>query len=694
MQKIWICGAKGQIGQAINEIIDKLEFKVLDTDIDDLDITDTDEVLRFGEMNRPDIIINCAGLTNIEECENDISKAYKVNALGARNLSIIARKLEAKLVHISTDDVFDGKSDQPYNEFDQTRPQTAYGKSKLAGEQYVKEFTYKHFIIRSTWVYGLGNNFINDLLEKVNKGESLAIASDQFGSPTSAKELARFILHLIDTNEYGTYHATNKGVCSRYEFAHEILKLTGKEAQMKAVPTHLYDFSKVRPAYCVLDNFIMSMTPVYILKKGVYIMKNKKKLGLTTLIFIALIAGAITGIIINYCIPSNKIVDDFIVSGLFYVVGQGFIRLMRMLVVPLVFCSIVCGSMAVGDTKKLGSVGLKTMLFYLCTTALAVVVALCIANVINPGIGLDMSAIKITSKVTESTQATSVTETLLNIIPTNIFESLANGTMLQIILFALILGVILANMSDRVDIVKNFFSQFNDIMMEMTMAVMKLAPIGVFCLISKTFAEIGFDVFIPLLKYMFCVLLALGVQCFGVYMSMLKIFSGLNPIIFIKNFFPVMAFAFSTSTSNATIPMNIDTLAEKMGVSKKISSFTIPLGATINMDGTSIMQGVAVVFTAQAFGIHLSMMDYATVIGTATLASIGTAGVPSVGLITLTMVFNSVGLPVEGIALIMGIDRILDMTRTAVNITGDAVCTTVVASMNKAVDRDIYYGRK
>lgn len=423
-------------------------------------------------------------------------------------------------------------------------------------------------------------------------------------------------------------------------------------------------------------------------------MKNKKKLGLTTMIFIALILGAITGIIINYCIPSNKVVDEFIVGGAFYVIGQGFIRLMRMLVVPLVFCSIVCGSMAVGDTKKLGAVGLKTMLFYLCTTALAVVVALCVANLINPGIGLDMSAIKVTSQVTESTQATSVTETLLNIIPTNIFESLANGTMLQIILFALILGVILANMSDRADIVKNFFSQFNDIMMEMTMVVMKLAPIGVFCLISKTFAEIGFDVFIPVLKYMACVLLALGVQCFGVYMSMLKIFSGLNPIIFIKNFFPVMAFAFSTSTSNATIPMNIDTLAEKMGVSKKISSFTIPLGATINMDGTSIMQGVAVVFTAQAFGIHLSMMDYATVIGTATLASIGTAGVPSVGLITLTMVFNSVGLPVEGIALIMGIDRILDMTRTAVNITGDAVCTTVVASMNKAVDRDIYYGRK
>ena len=420
-------------------------------------------------------------------------------------------------------------------------------------------------------------------------------------------------------------------------------------------------------------------------------MKNKKKLGLTTLIFIALIAGAITGIIINYCIPSNKIVDDFIVSGLFYVVGQGFIRLMRMLVVPLVFCSIVCGSMAVGDTKKLGAVGLKTMLFYLCTTALAVVVALCIANVINPGIGLDMSAIKITSKVTESTQATSVTETLLNIIPTNIFESLANGTMLQIILFALILGVILANMSDRVDIVKNFFSQFNDIMMEMTMMIMSLAPIGVFCLISRTFATIGFSAFVPLAKYMIAVLLALAIQCLGVYQILLKIFTVLNPIRFIKKFFPVMAFAFSTATSNATIPLSIETLSKKVGVSKKISSFTIPLGATINMDGTSIMQGVAVVFAAQAFGIHLSMADYITVIGTATLASVGTAGVPSVGLVTLTMVFNSVGLPVEAIGLIMGIDRILDMTRTAVNITGDAVCTTIVAHQNKALDKKVFY---
>lgn len=417
---------------------------------------------------------------------------------------------------------------------------------------------------------------------------------------------------------------------------------------------------------------------------------EKKKLGLTTKIFIGLIAGAIFGIILNYFVPSGSLKDDIIINGVLYVIGQGFIRLMQMLVVPLVFCSLVCGSMSIGDTKKLGTIGVKTLLFYLATTAIAISVALAIANLINPGIGLDMSSVTATSTVTTS-ESTSFVDTLLNIIPVNIFEGLASGTMLQIIFFALMLGVIIAKLGDRVEIVGNFFSQFNDIMMEMTMIVMKVAPIGVFCLIGKTFAGIGFEAFLPMLKYMFGVFLALGVQCFIVYLGLLKLFTGLNPIIFIKNFFPVMAFAFSTATSNATIPLSIDTLAKKMGVSKRVSSFTIPLGATINMDGTAIMQGVAVVFAAQAYGILLTPMDYITVIGTATLASVGTAGVPGVGLITLTMVFNSVGLPVEAIALIMGIDRILDMTRTAVNITGDAVCTTIVAKQNNALNTDIYY---
>lgn len=418
--------------------------------------------------------------------------------------------------------------------------------------------------------------------------------------------------------------------------------------------------------------------------------KDKKKLGLTTKIFVALIAGAVVGMVLHYLIPASSVKDDIIVNGIMQVVGQGFIRLMKMLVVPLVFCSLVCGSMAIGDTKKLGTVGVRTLLFYLATTAIAITIALSIGNLINPGVGLDMSAVQ--SNATEVTVAESTTlvDTLLNIIPDNPIGSLANGNMLQIIVFALIVGIILAKLGERSETVANFFTQFNDIMMEMTMMVMSLAPIGVFCLIGKTFAGIGFSAFVPLAKYMVGVLAALVIQCVVVYMALLKIFTGLNPIKFLKNFFPVMAFAFSTATSNATIPMSIDTLAKKMGVSKRISSFTIPLGATINMDGTAIMQGVAVVFAAQAFGIQLDFMDYITVIGTATLASIGTAGVPGVGLITLTMVFNSVGLPVEAIGLIMGIDRILDMSRTAVNITGDAVCTTIVAHQNKALDKSVF----
>lgn len=421
--------------------------------------------------------------------------------------------------------------------------------------------------------------------------------------------------------------------------------------------------------------------------------KGKKKLGLTTVIFIALIAGAVTGTIINNFFMHIDVVNKVLVEGIFYVIGQGFISLMKMLVVPLVFCSIVCGAASIGDTKTLGKVGVRTIIFYICTTMLAVAVALSVASLINPGLGLDMSAVE-NVKTTIDSSATntdlSLVDTILNIIPTNPIASLANGEMLQIIVFALIVGIILAKLKDKAQLVSNFFQQGNDIMMEMTMMIMKIAPIGVFCLVGRTFSELGFSAMVPMFKYMITVVLALAIQCYGVYMIMLRVFAGLNPFKFAKKFFPVQAFAFSTATSNATIPLNIDTLEEKVGVSRKISGFTIPLGATINMDGTSIMQGVAVVFVAQAFGIHLDPADYLTVIATATLASIGTAGVPSVGLVTLAMVFDSVGLPVSGIGLIMGIDRILDMLRTAVNITGDAVCTTIVAKQNKELDKEVF----
>ena len=365
--------------------------------------------------------------------------------------------------------------------------------------------------------------------------------------------------------------------------------------------------------------------------------KSNKKLGLTTKIFIALILGAICGVVLYYWVPNGTFRDDVLINGVFYVVGDGFLRLMQMLVVPLVFCSLVCGSAAIGDTKTLGKVGMKTVTFYMLTTALAITVALSVGKIINPGIGLDISSVQ--QAETQVAEATSIADTLLNIIPKNPIQGLAEGNMLQIILL-------------------KGFTQFNDLMMEMTSLIMNVAPFGVFCLIAKNFANIGFDAFLPMLKYMLSVFIALGVQCFVVYMLFLKVTTGLSPVKFIKKFAPVMGFAFSTATSNATIPMSIDTLYKKMGVSKKISSFTIPLGAT------------------------------------ATLASIGTAGVPSVGLITLSMVFTSVGLPVEGIALIMGIDRILDMTRTAVNITGDAICTTIVAYQNKDVDIEVFNEEK
>ncbi|AOR23130.1 dicarboxylate/amino acid:cation symporter [Clostridium taeniosporum] len=414
----------------------------------------------------------------------------------------------------------------------------------------------------------------------------------------------------------------------------------------------------------------------------------KGKLGLTTKVFIALILGAIFGIILYNFVPSGTFRDVFLIDGVFKIVGKGFLRAMQMLVVPLVFCSLVCGSLAIGDTKKLGKVGIKTMGFYVVTTAIAITVAIGIGKVINPGIGLDMSSVKISEPTIAESKAFS--DVILDIIPTNPINALSQGNMLQIIFFAMLVGIILASLGKKTEVVADFFKAGNEIMMKMTMIVMEVAPIGVFCLISTTFATLGWDAFTPMLKYMGAVFLALAIQCLGTYMVMLKGFSGLSPIKFLKKFAPVMSFAFSTATSNATIPLSVDTLDKKIGVSKKISSFTVPLGATINMDGTAIMQGVAVVFVAQAFGINLGVNDYITVILTATLASIGTAGVPGVGLITLSMVFNSVNLPVEGIALIMGIDRILDMTRTAVNITGDAVCTTIVAKQEGEFDKEIF----
>ena len=415
-----------------------------------------------------------------------------------------------------------------------------------------------------------------------------------------------------------------------------------------------------------------------------------KSISLGNKILIGMVLGMIVGLILNFYVTDSFIKDIVLMDNVFYLGGNLFIKLMKMLVVPLVFCSIVVGVASISDLRTIGSIGGTTILIYLITTAIAVTIALAIGIFIQPGAELDMGGIAGTTNVTVNQ---TMTDTLLNIVPDNPFSSLATGDMLPVIIFGQLIGIILAKLKEETEIINKFFIQSNRIMMEMTSIVMKFAPIGVFCLMAKTFGSLGFEGILPLAKYVVCVIIGLAIQAFIVYPSLLVIFTRLNPIKFFKRFISVMFFAFSSSTSNATIPLNMEKLSE-MGVSRDVSSFTIPLGATINMDGTAIMQGVAVMFAAQAYGIDLGTSALLTVIFTAVMASIGTAGVPSVGLVTLTMVFNSVGLPVQAIGIIFGIDHLLDMFRTAVNVTGDAICTIIVSFRNKAVDVDIFNGKK
>ena len=420
-------------------------------------------------------------------------------------------------------------------------------------------------------------------------------------------------------------------------------------------------------------------------------MINKlRSISLGNWILIGMVLGLIFGLILNFWVHNPFIKDVILMENVFYLGGNLFIKLMKMLVVPLVFCSIVVGVASISDIKTLGSIGGTTILIYLITTAIAVTVALSIGILIKPGLGLDMSHVAQTADVAINQ---TMADTVLNIVPDNPFNSLANGDMLPVIIFGLLTGIILAKLKNETKLFNDFFKEGNRIMMEMTSIVMKFAPIGVFCLMAKTFGSLGIEGILPLSKYFVCVLIGLAIQAFVVYPSLLVIFTRLNPIHFFKKFMPVMFFAFSSSTSNATIPLNIEKLSE-MGVSRDVSSFTIPLGATINMDGTAIMQGVAVMFAAQAYGVDLGTSALLTVIFTAVMASIGTAGVPSVGLVTLTMVFNSIGLPIDAIGIIFGIDHILDMFRTAVNVTGDAICSVIVSFRNKAMDIDIFNGKK
>jgi Na+/H+-dicarboxylate symporter len=413
---------------------------------------------------------------------------------------------------------------------------------------------------------------------------------------------------------------------------------------------------------------------------------------LTVHIIAAMLVGAACGIGINLSqhLPTGSGVygwlQSYAANGLFAVVGQAFLALLSVLVVPLVLVSLVCGTAALEDVRRLGRIGLRTLGLYLLTTALAISLALAVSLLVKPGAGFGLSAVH----SFESRDAPSLVQVLIDIFPRNIFQAMASGNMLQLIVFAILFGLALNLAGDAGQRLLAVFADLNDAILKLVWIVMQLAPFGVFALIARTFANEGLDAMLPLFKYFAVVLGTLIIHCALVYPLLLRLFARLPAWRFLRKLRDVHVFAFSTASSNATIPVTLNALTSRLGVPRPIAAFTVPLGATINMDGTAIMQGVATVFIAQAYGIGLSATDCLVVVLTATLASIGTAGVPGVGLVMLSLVLKQVGLPIEGIALIIGIDRLLDMVRTAVNVTGDAMVSCVVAKAEGELDLEAF----
>ncbi len=421
------------------------------------------------------------------------------------------------------------------------------------------------------------------------------------------------------------------------------------------------------------------------------------KMSLTSRIIVGMMAGILLGSFLQWLMPngSDKVFSLYFfdvslrhlfVEGILEVVGQIFMSSLRMLVVPLVFVSLVCGVCSLKDTSKLGRIGGKAIALYLATTAIAISFAIFIALLVGPGEGVNMPS---TSSFT-SREAPSLAQVIIQMFPTNPFASFAQGNMLQVIVFALLFGIAIALSGKAGERIASLFDDLSEVIMRLVAILMNIAPYGVFALLATLFTSVSIETFGKLIVYFLVVFCVLLLHAFITYPALLKLLTGLNPLIFIKKMRDAAIFAFSTASSNATIPVTLETATRKMGVKNSIASFTVPLGATINMDGTAIMQGVATVFIAQVFSQDLTLADYVTVVLTATLASIGTAGVPGVGLIMLAMVLEQVGLPVEGIALIIGVDRLLDMTRTAVNVTGDSMVSIVVAKSEQQFDHKMY----
>ncbi|WP_291994415.1 dicarboxylate/amino acid:cation symporter [Candidatus Accumulibacter sp. ACC003] len=411
-------------------------------------------------------------------------------------------------------------------------------------------------------------------------------------------------------------------------------------------------------------------------------------MNLTVKVLLGMVLGIVVGLVINLggLSPAGSFINEYVVNGLFLVVGKMFVNALKMMVVPLVLFSLICGVCGIGDIRLLGRIGTKAFVLYMLTTAVAIATGILLAAGLGIGHGMNAS----TTTEFKGKDSPPLSEVLINIIPSNPIDAMAQGEMLSIIFFAILCGIGLLMVGKKAKNVVEFVELLNEVMMKMVGIIMALAPYAVFCLLAKAISSLGLDLLGQLIGYVAVLIFVLLFHLFVTLQLVLKIFSGLGSKIFLKKMRNVQVFAFSTSSSNATIPVTLRTVTERLGVKNSVASFTVPFGATINMDGTAIMQGVATVFIANVYNVDLGMSGYLTVILMSVLASIGTAGVPGVGLIMLSMVFAQVGLPIEGIGLILGVDRLLDMIRTAVNVSGDAVVSVIVAKSEGQLNLDIY----
>ncbi|TQE98445.1 MAG: dicarboxylate/amino acid:cation symporter [Spiribacter salinus] len=407
---------------------------------------------------------------------------------------------------------------------------------------------------------------------------------------------------------------------------------------------------------------------------------------LSNRILLGMALGLVFGVLINLTVADQAWAQSFLIDGLLGVVGEIFVRFLSMLVVPLVFVSLITGVSALSDPKKLGRVGGKAVALYMLTTGIAISLALAAAVIVKPGVGASPEQ----TVEREISVQPSFGEVLTDMVPRNPVEAMANGDMLPIIVFAVLIGLSIALAGKPGERVGQFFADFNVVVMRLVGFVMLLAPYGVFALIASLGATTGLSTFFGVLKYVLLVLFILVLHATVTYSLLLRTLTGLSPRIFFSKMRAVLAFAFSTASSGATIPVTLKTVEHRLGADNKVASFTVPLGATINMDGTAIMQGIAAGFIAQYFAVDLSVTQYLMIVVMVIIASVGAAGVPGVGLILLAGVLAQVGLPAEGIALILGVDRLLDMTRTAVNVTGDAMVTVVVADSEGELDRSLF----